>query len=687
MRKTFFSNKENPKMRNNKRYFGFFGTAVTIVLLAVFMSGCTREPVVNDPTGTTPTPSGSNLIAATLPADQADAVAVNPVVAVTFASTVTPSDVSATTIILKEGTVPVSGTVAYSGTTATFIPQSDLKPNTEYTATVVTNQKSGSEKSEHSWKFKTGKDHQTNNLSIVSVAPLNSATDVAISVQPSATFKSGMDLSKIKALTFTLTQGTTPVEGTITYSGTTATFVPTTNLAANTLYTATISTGVRSGNGDDDHENDGDHEGDGDHGGSSTQQTSNSYSWSFTTGGGGTDVTAPTILSVVPANDATEVALNAKPTVTFSEAMNSSSITSSTFTLKQGMTNVAGTVTYSGTTATFTPSASLVANTVYTGAITTAAKDLAGNPLASTYTWSFTTSAGTAPDVTPPTVLSALPANNSTSAALNTVATVTFSEAMKASTINSTTFTLKAGTMAVTGTVAYSGNKATFTPASSLAANTVYMGTITTGATDVAGNAIASNFTWSFTTTSATDVTPPTVLTMVPANNATSIAVNSAVTATFSEAMNSSTINSSTFTLKQGTTSVAGTVSYSGTTATFTPSAALAGGMVYTATITTGAQDLAGNAITVAKTWSFTTVSSTTTVSFATQVLPILQSKCMPCHGATSPTAGISITSFATVSKLSNSQIDNPSMYPKMGVTAAEQALIKAWIAAGRPNN
>jgi hypothetical protein len=213
------------------------------------------------------------------------------------------------------------------------------------------------------------------------------------------------------------------------------------------------------------------------------------------------------------------------------------------------------------------------------------------------------------------------------------------------------------------------------------------MGTITTGAKDVAGNAIASNYTWSFTTSAAADVTPPTVLTMVPANNATSIAVNSAVTATFSEAMNSSTITSTSFTLKQGTTAVAGTVTYSGTTATFTPSAALSGGMVYTATITTGAKDVAGNAITAAKTWSFTTVTTATVVSFATQVLPILQSKCMPCHGATSPTAGISITNYTTVSKLSNSQIDNSNMYPKMGVTAAEQALIKAWIAAGRLNN
>jgi len=50
------------------------------------------------------------------------------------------------------------------------------------------------------------------------------------------------------------------------------------------------------------------------------------------------------------------------------------------------------------------------------------------------------------------------------------------------------------------------------------------------------------------------DTTAPTVLSVVPADNATSIAVNSNITATFSEAMDASTISAATFTLKQGTT-------------------------------------------------------------------------------------------------------------------------------------
>jgi hypothetical protein len=66
-------------------------------------------------------------------------------------------------------------------------------------------------------------------------------------------------------------------------------------------------------------------------------------------------------------------------------------VTNVTFTLKQGTAPVSGTVNYAGVTATFTPSSSLAASTVYTATITTVVKDLAGNTLASNFIWSFTT--------------------------------------------------------------------------------------------------------------------------------------------------------------------------------------------------------------------------------------------------------------------------------------------------------
>jgi hypothetical protein len=675
MRENFLIERVKPKTYKDTHYFGILVIVVYTLLIAVFISGCAKDQDTTNADSGLTVPL-STVIAGTFPVNNADTVVINPVIEVTFKSSQDTSVLASSTLVLKQGTIPVAGTVGYSKTSIQFIPQADLKPETKYTATIKKIKgKNSEDKEEHSWTFKTGKHRDKNSkLTVISVNPLNGATDIATDFHPVITFNKALTSTITKTLSIKFQAGTTTVSGKVSYSGINATFTPAMALLANTQYTGTVS--VVNTEGDDDHDDGEDNE---------EHKSTSLFTWSFTTKAGGTDVTAPTILSVLPANNASSVAVNVHPTVTFSEAMNAGSINSTTFTLKKGSTSVPGSVAYSGTTATYTPSANLVAGSVYTATISNGAKDAAGNALASAYTWSFTIA--TATDVTPPTVLSVAPVNNATNISASIHPSATFSEAMNSGTINSTTFTLKKGTTAVAGTVAYSGTTATFTPSANLEAGSVYTATITNGAKDAAGNALASDFTWSFTIATAADVTPPTVLSVAPANNATSVPINSNVTATFSEAMNSTTINSTTFTLKQGSTSVSGTVTYSGTTATFNPGSDLAGGMVYTATITTGAKDAAGNAITSSKVWSFTTVASAPAVSFANDVLPILQSRCMPCHGATSPTAGISITNYSTVSKLSNSQLDNSSMYPKLGTTAAEQATIKAWIAAGRPNN
>jgi hypothetical protein len=115
------------------------------------------------------------------------------------------------------------------------------------------------------------------------------------------------------------------------------------------------------------------------------------------------------------------------------------------------------------------------------------------------------------------------------------------------------------------------------------------------------------------------DITKPKVSGVVPAENATAIRPYENLTATFSEAMKASTINSTTFKLfkKGSTTAITSTVNYDPTAKKvyLNPWLELESEVTYKAVVTTGAKDLAGNALdqnptltgNQQKVWYFTT--------------------------------------------------------------------------------
>ena len=107
-------------------------------------------------------------------------------------------------------------------------------------------------------------------------------------------------------------------------------------------------------------------------------------------GGGGTsgDTTRPTVVSTNPADGSTSVPRTATISVTFSENVDSASVTNSAFSFDNGVT---GTIVVSGAVATLTPTPALPALTTIHGALSTAIKDRAGNPLAAPVTFQFTT--------------------------------------------------------------------------------------------------------------------------------------------------------------------------------------------------------------------------------------------------------------------------------------------------------
>ncbi|HVS88512.1 MAG TPA: Ig-like domain-containing protein [Candidatus Acidoferrum sp.] len=443
---------------------------------------------------------------------------------------------------------------------------------------------------------------------VISTNPANLATAVPVAQVITATFNVAMNPTTINTVTFTVAPtGGAALMGTVNFSGTTATFTPAANLLPSTPYTATITTGAQ------------------DPAGNALAPGAAPNPWTFTTG------TIPTVTSTNPVNNATLVPLNQKITATFSEPMNPATINGTTFTLTgppPASTPVpALSVTYDAgsNTAIFTPAANLTASTVYTATITTGAISAGGNALgpgAVPNPWTFTT--GTTTNTIAPTIISTIPVNNALNVPINQKVFATFSKAMNPATINGTTFTLTGpGTTPVAGLVTYAAgsNTAVFTPATNLAPSILFTATVTSGAQDLTGNAlvvpgVAPPNPWKFTTGTTANTTAPTITLTNPVNGATGVPLSATANATFSEAMDPTTITSANFTLTgpPGATPVTGTVSYAPATfiATFTPASPLVKNTQYTATVTNGAKDQFGNALVVPGTtppnpWSFTT--------------------------------------------------------------------------------
>ena len=112
------------------------------------------------------------------------------------------------------------------------------------------------------------------------------------------------------------------------------------------------------------------------------------------------------------------------------------------------------------------------------------------------------------------------------------------------------------------------------------------------------------------------DTTAPTVTSTSPAAGATGIAATTNVSVTFSEPMDKVSAQSAFSLVKSADGSgVSGTFSWSGNTMTFDPAADLTAGAGYTATVSTGAKDTAGNPLATAKTWTFTVAAPVTTAT------------------------------------------------------------------------
>jgi hypothetical protein len=364
-------------------------------------------------------------------------------------------------------------------------------------------------------------------------------------------------------------------------------------------------------------------------------------------GTNGIATAGPAVTSVTPVNGATDVLTNTLVTATFNESMAPiSGMASMTVTCAAPCANPTGTVTLNATstvaTFTLTPGTTLAKGTEYTVTITGATSLANGVALAGPYSWQFTT-VGSPADVTRPRVSSTDPATTipgpTTGVPSNQAVIAIFTKSMAPATITAASFTVTcvAPCVSPAGSVSYSvgSRTAVFTPAASLTVGDTYTATITTAATDLAGNALAgnqgplpgaSNYVWTFTAAAPSATGNVSVLSTNPAANATGVCPSASVNATFTvpsgSRMNPTTITSTTFTVTgpppASTPVVAASVTLdpaTGLIATFTPQSALTVGDTYTATIeggTNGVEDLSVPPDTMLAnfTWNFTVAAT-----------------------------------------------------------------------------
>lgn len=209
-----------------------------------------------------------------------------------------------------------------------------------------------------------------------------------------------------------------------------------------------------------------------------------------------------------------------------------------------------------------------------------------------------------------PRVVLISPADGATGIGINTAVEVTFNTPMNAQTVNTLTVGLFSDAGIIDGTVSLSadGKTARFVPSSNLSSYTRHTIALSHEIMNEEYVAMMEDFASSFTTS---DVIAPTIVGTDPANSATRFACAGAISITFSEAMDPTSINTENFTVTgDGLGAVAGVVSYDADTktATFAPDESLAYYTNYTATVMPGVRDIHGVALASGTSWTFRTV-------------------------------------------------------------------------------
>jgi RHS repeat-associated protein len=346
------------------------------------------------------------------PANGETGTPVNIRVDVNVSTVLSGTSVGSGTVTLSAGGVSVPGTVSLSssGTTLSFVSTSLLSPSTTYTVSVSgATDEAGNVITPYTSTFTTGTSNTANTTTpaVASMSPAAYATGVSVSSPIVLTFNEPIDFTTVSTTTVPVSVSGFSGDLAGTYSldstGKILTFTPATPLPANsTVFVQITYNGIADLSGN----------------------LSSSYESYFYTGSGST-TTGPTVVSVAPQNGATGIGTNAAVVLTFSESLNSSTVTSSNIGILVNGTPLVPSISISADNRTVTVNPyGVAASATVSVLVSNGVTDLYGNP-ATPFESTFTT--GPALSQTAPYLVSQRPAAGATGVPLNDSVVLYFS--------------------------------------------------------------------------------------------------------------------------------------------------------------------------------------------------------------------------------------------------------------------
>lgn len=323
------------------------------------------------------------------------------------------------------------------------------------------------------------------------------------------------------------------------------------------------------------------------------------------------DSVAPTVLSVEPADGATNVSIATNIVAVISEPIDLSSVSTSSFkfTISGETTTIGGSFSVDGAKIAFDPTEDLAYSTKYSVFIDAGVKDSAGNGLKDSEIIVFTTEPN--PDSSSPIVASISPKDKAVEVSLDANIEITFSEPIDLGSVSDQTviLTTPAFSNNIQADVSISGNVMTLDPAVDMEQGSVYTLKLKTGLLDLAGNGLESEFESSFTTLTL-DQTAPTIAGVNPGNGESNVALDVNIEITFSEPIDLATVSDNT--IKLTTPALANNiqldVTMDGNVMTLNPTVDLEHSSEYTLWLGTGLKDVAGNGLEAEFESGFTTL-------------------------------------------------------------------------------